>query len=213
MEFDFEYHLEAVERSVSSLERDGRPARAVTLSRGYATSVEDLWDAVTNPGRIPRWFLPVSGELEPGGRYQLEGNAGGLITVCEPPSNLALTWEFGEDLSWVEAGFSYDGADLARLTLTHTAHLSEHWDEFGPGAVGVGWELGLLGLALHLAQPAAPKPDEAAFAASPEGMAFITGSSEAWGQAAVAAGADLNAARAAARRTTAFYTGESAEPA
>ena len=212
MEFDFEYHLDAVERSVSSLERDGRPARGVTLSRGYATTVEDLWDAVTNRERIPRWFLPVSGELEPGGRYQLEGNAGGLITVCQPPSNLALTWEFGEDLSWVEVGFSADGTGLARLTLTHTAHLSEHWDEFGPGAVGVGWELGLLGLALHLAQPAAPKPDEAAFAASPEGMAFITGSSEAWGQAAVAAGADLNAARAAAGRTTAFYTGESTEP-
>ena len=88
------------------MERDGRPARAVTLSRGYATSVEDLWDAVTNPERIPRWFLPVSGELEPGGRYQLEGNAGGLITACEPRSHLALTWEFGEDLSWVEVGFS-----------------------------------------------------------------------------------------------------------
>ena len=212
MEFDFEYHLDAVERSVSSLERDGRPARGVTLSRGYATTVEDLWDAVTNPERIPRWFLPVSGELEPGGRYQLEGNAGGLITACQPPSNLALTWEFGEDLSWVEVGFSADGTGVARLTLTHTAHLSEHWDEFGPGAVGVGWELGLLGLALHLAQPAAPKPGEAAFAASPEGMAFITGSSEAWGQAAVAAGADLNAARVAAGRTTAFYTGESTEP-
>ena len=183
MKFDSEYHLDAVERSVSSLERDGRPARAVTLSRGYATSVEDLWDAVTNPERIPRWFLPVSGELEPGGRYQLEGNADGLITACEPRSHLALTWEFDEDLSWVEVGFSADGTGLARLTLTHTAHLSEHWDEFGPGAVGVGWELGLLGLALHLAQPAAPKPDEAAFAASPEGMAFITGSSEAWGQA------------------------------
>ena len=213
MEFDFEFHLDAVDRSVSSLERDGQPARAVTLSRGYATTVADLWDAATNPERIPRWFLPVSGELEPGGRYQLEGHAGGLITACEPPSNLALTWEFGEDLSWVEAGLSGDGACRARLSLTHTTHLSEHWDEYGSGAGGVGWELCLLGLALHLAQPAAPKPDEAAFTVSPDGMAFITGSSEAWGQAAIAAGADPDAARAAARRTTAFYTGESTEPA
>ena len=213
MEFDFQAHLGAVERSVSSLERDGQPARGVTLSRGYATAVEDLWDAATNRERIPRWFLPVSGELEPGGRYQLEGHAGGVITACEPPSHLALTWEFGEGLSWVEVGFSGDGAGRSGLTLTHTAHLSEHWDEYGPGAVGVGWDLILLGLALHLAQPAAPKPDEAAFAASPKGMAFITGSSEAWGQAAVAAGADPAAARAAAGRTTAFYTGESTEPA
>ena len=54
-------------------------------------------------------------------------------------------------------------------------------------------------------------PDEAAFATSPEGKAFMTGSSEAWGQAAVAAGTDRDAAQAAAQRTTAFYTGEPAD--
>ena len=213
MDFDVEGHLGAVERSVSSLERDGQPARAVTLSRRYPAAVEDLWDAVTNGVRIPRWFLPISGELELGGRYQLKGNAGGVITACQPPSQLALTWEFGEDVSWVEVRFSDDGAGHARLILTHTAHLSEHWGKYGPGAVGVGWELGLMGLAIHLMQPAEPKPDEAAFAASRDGKAFITGSSEAWGQEAVEAGTNPDVARAAARRTTAFYTGESAEPA
>ena len=213
MEFDIESHLAAVERSVSSLERDGQPVRAVTLSRSYATTVEDLWDAVTNGERIPDWFMPISGKLEPGGRYQLEGNAGGLITTCERLSHFALTWEFGEDVSWVDVRVSDERVGRARLSLTHTAHLSEHWGIYGPGAVGVGWELGLMGLAIHLTQPNAPKPDEAAFATSPEGKAFITGSSERWGQAAVVAGTDSDAAGAAARRTTAFYTGESAQPA
>ena len=212
MGFNVEGHLGAAERSVSSLERDGRPARAVTLARSYATMVEDVWDAVTNGERIPRWFLPVSGDLELGGRYQLEGNAGGVITACERPSRLALTWEFGGDVSWVEVRVSDDGVARARLALTHTAHLSDHWDEYGPGAVGVGWELGLMGLAIHLAQPTEPRPDEAAFAASPDGKAFISESSDGWGRAAVAAGTDPVAARAAARRTTAFYTGEVAEP-
>ena len=213
MEFDVEGQLGAAERSVSSLERDRKPARAVTLARGYATPVEDLWDAVTNRERIPRWFLPISGALERGGRYQLEGNAGGVITACHRPSHLGLTWEFGGDVSWVELRLSDEGAGRARLALTHTAHLSEHWGEYGPGAVGVGWEMGLLGLALHLAQPTAPKPDEAAFATSRDGRAFIAGCSAGWERAAVAAGADPDAARAAAGRTTAFYTGEPAEPA
>ena len=211
MDFDVERHLGAAERSVSSLERDGYPARAVTLSRNYATTVEDLWDAVTNGQRIPHWFLPISGELELGGRYQLEGNAGGVITACVRLSHFALTWEFGEDLSWVEVRLLDDGPRGARLTLTHTAHLSEHWSEFGPGAVGVGWELGLLGLAIHLTRPTEPKPDEVEFVTSPEGRALIKGSSEAWGQAAAAAGAAPDEARAAAARTTAFYTGEPAE--
>ncbi len=209
---EVEEHLGAVERTVSSLERDGKPARAVTVARSYKTAVEDVWDAVTNGERIPRWFLPISGELKLGGHYQLEGNAGGVITACERPSYLALTWEFGGDVSWVDVRISDDGAGQARLTLTHTAHLSEHWSEYGPGATGVGWELGLMGLTLHLAQPSAPRPDEAAFFASSAGKAFIAGSSEGWGQASVVAGTDTEAALAAASRTTAFYTGEAAEP-
>lgn len=213
MDFDVEGNLGALARSVSSLERDGQSARAVTLSRGYDTTVDDLWDAVTSRERIPRWFVPVSGDLELGGRYQLAGNAGGAVTACERPSRFALTWEFGGDVSWVDVRVSDDGAGRARLTLTHTARLSPHWDEYGPGAAGVGWEMGLLGLALHLADPTAPKPDEEAFAASRDGRAFIAGSSDGWGEAAVAAGEDPDAARAAAGRTKAFYTGEPAQPA
>ncbi len=212
MDFDVAANLGAVERSTSLLERDGRPARTVTLARSFAAAVDDLWDAVTNGERIPRWFLPISGQLELGGHYQLEGNAGGTITACRRPAAFALTWEFGGQMSWVEVRLSDDGAGRARLTLTHTSHLAPPFDQYGPGATGVGWEQALAGLALHLEQPAEPKPDEAAFAASPEGRAFITGSSEGWERAAVAAGEDPAAARAAARRTAAFYTGEPAEP-
>ena len=211
--FDVETHLSAVERSVSSLEPDGQPSRAVTLSRTYETTLEDLWDAVTNRERIPRWFLPVTGDLEPGGRYQFEGHAGGVITACQRLTHIALTWEFGEDISWVEVRTSDEAVAFARLTVTHTAHLSDHWDTYGPGALGVGWELGLLGLAFHLTQPDNPKADEVAFVTSPDGRAFISGSSEGWRQAAEAAGTDPASAAAAAKRTTAFYTGEPTEPA
>ena len=198
---------------MSWLEREGRPASAVTLSRSYATTVEDLWDAVTNGDRVSSWFLTVSGELKLGGRYQLEGNAGGVITACEPLAHVALTWEFAADVSWVDAYVSDDGGHRTKLTLTHTALLSPHWDEYGPGATGVGWELTLLGLEVHIMQSSEAMPDEAAFVTSPEGRAFIAGSSDAWADAAVAAGTPPETARAAARRTTAFYTGGFAEPA
>ena len=212
MEFDGEGHLGAVERRVASLLREGVPARAVALARSYSTTVEDLWDAVSSATRIPRWFMPISGRLEVGGHYQLEDNAGGTITACEAPLRVALTWEFGGDVSWVEVDLAADGPGQARLTLTHTARLSEHWNTYGPGAVGVGWEMGFMGLALHLAQPAAAKLDEAEFAASPAGRTYIRGCSDGWGDAAIAAGTDPDDARAAAQRTTAFYTGEPVEP-
>ena len=210
MSFDVEGHLRAVDRSVLSLERDGRPACSITLARSFSTTGEDLWDAVTNGNRIARWFLPITGELKRGGRYQLEGNAGGVITACEPRARFAITWEFAGDTSWVEVRCSEDKAAGSRLELTHSFLWSPHWDQYGPGSAGVGWELGLLRLALHITEPDAPQLDENAFATSAQGKGLITGSSEAWGEAALAAGMDADAAHSAANRTTAFYTGESA---
>ena len=208
MNFNPELHLAELHRSVAFLERDGQAASAVALSRSFAAKPEDLWDAVTNGDRIPRWFAPVSGNLEQGGRYQVEGNAGGTIVACESLSHFGLTWEFAGDVSWVEVQVWEEEADRVGLTLVHTAHLSPHWDQFGPGAVGVGWEMAFLGLALHIADPSAPKPEMEEFATSPEGRAFITGSSDGWAQAATAAGTEPEAAKAAAGRTAAFYTGE-----
>jgi hypothetical protein len=61
----------------------------LTVSQTYEGTLDDLWDACTNPKRIPRWFLPVSGDLRVGGRYQLEGNASGTIERCDPPNSFA----------------------------------------------------------------------------------------------------------------------------
>lgn len=210
MNFNVEENLGAVDRSVSALQRDGQPAHAVVLARTYATTHEDLWDAVTSAERLPRWFLPITGNLELGGSYQLEGNASGRITACQPPSSYAITWEFGGIVTWVDVAVSAEGPDYARFTITHTAHHSDHWDTFGPGATGVGFEMGLLGLHMHLTDPDQPRPDPMEFAMSPDGKALLTGSGHAWGEAAIAAGADPEPARAAAASTIAFYTG--AEP-
>ncbi|MCY3614430.1 MAG: SRPBCC domain-containing protein [Bacteroidetes bacterium] len=208
MLLDVASHLDAVQRSVVYIDRDRKAASEVILSRSYATTVKDLWDALTNGDRIPRWFLPITGELELGGQFQFEGNAGGAITACERLSYLEVTWEFGGHVSWVEARVSEDDGNRARLTLVHIAHLSEQWDEYGAGATGVGWEMGLLGLALHIDHPEEPRQDAATFHTTPHGKALLTGSSEAWGEASVRGGTDAQAARAAARRTTAFYTGD-----
>ncbi len=206
MDVDFSTYLGAVTRTVTELERDGKPARCVTLARSFDTDVHDLWDAVSNPERLPRWFLPVSGELKLGGTYQFEGNAGGTITDCVPPEFLAVTWEFGGGLSWVEVRLAPEGESKARLVLSHICPLDDHWKTFGPGAVGVGWDLGLLGLALHLLDDTG-RFDEAAFSTSAGGSAFMEGASEDWGRAAAAAGQDPAEAQAAAARTAAFYTG------
>ena len=212
-DFDVKGYLGAVERRVSWLKLDEQPAAAITLARNYTTTAEDLWQAITDSAYVPRWFLPLSGELKVGGRYQLEGNASGEITACTPPSHLALTWEFGEDLSWVEVHCAAQQKGTVRLELKHTGHLSPHWDEYGPGAAGVGWEMAFIGLARYLAHPTKPKLDAALFVASTDGQALITASGAGWEQAAIAAGTNSDTAHAAAKRTIAFYTGKQLDPA
>ena len=208
MEIDVARVLGLVTRSVRSFEKDGKPASAVTLTRLYDTSVDDLWDAVTSKERIPRWFLPVEGELQLGGRYQLKGNAGGTITGCAPPTHFAATWEFGSAISWIDVRLAAE-RHQARLTLEHTAIIEDHWNQFGPGAVGIGWDLALAGLERYLASGATVDHAAAeAWMGSPEGKDFMTTSGEFWRAAHVASGVAPDEAKQRSDRTIAFYRGE-----
>ena len=201
--------INSVQRVVGSAVLDAGEAHVVTISQNYDATIEDVWDACTNPDRIPRWFLPISGELRLGGQYQFEGNAGGTIERCDPPRSVEATWEFGGDVSWVQLRLLPESEHRTRLELEHVAHVDEErWAEFGPGAVGVGWDGGFFGLGQHLGTDEGVTPEtSAAWMASEEGVAFMRGSSEAWREASVAAGTPEDEARAAADRTTAAYTG------
>lgn len=206
---DVDHQINAVRRSVGGRVLEAGEARVVTVSQTYHATVEDVWDACTNPRRLPRWFLPISGDLRPGGRYQFEGNAGGMIERCDPPHGLDATWEMNGQVSWVELRLHAEPQGRTRFVLEHIAHVDDNlWDQFGPGAVGIGWDLGLMGLATHLAEPdAAVDPaKETDWPGSAEGRRFVGLSSDRWADASAAAGTDPAAAKAAAERTTAFYT-------
>ena len=84
MSDDFTADLRAAGRETGTRTVPAGEGRTVVLRRRYPAAVEDVWDAITDPERIGRWFLPVDGDLRPGGHYQLEGNAGGTILRCEP---------------------------------------------------------------------------------------------------------------------------------
>jgi uncharacterized protein YndB with AHSA1/START domain len=183
-------------------------ARTVVIGQSYDATIDEVWDACTDAERIARWFLPVTGELRLGGRYQLEGNAGGTIERCDPPRSFGATWEFGEQVSSIELRLAPEPGGGTRLELHHTVPADGHWDQYGPGAVGVGWELGLRGLGHHLATGATADPAAAqAWMASEEGKQFMSLSSEGWGEAAIAAGEPPDRAREVAARTAKFYTG------
>ena len=157
--------------SARSAAAGSRPARAArsACSADYDAPIEDVWDALTNPERIGRWFLPISGDFRIGGRYQFEGNAGGEIVACDRPNRLRVTWVYGE-IGRPGRRLRGRGAAVgveARTTRSSSSSTPPScprsvWDEYGPGAVGVGWDMGVLGLALHLRRRLGRRPDRLA---------------------------------------------------
>jgi hypothetical protein len=112
----------------------------------------------------------------------------------------------GADISWVQVELSQLADGGTRLRLEHIAHVpDELWNEYGPGAVGVGWDLALFGLGLYLS--AGERLELYSWPASEAGKHFVDQCSEAWADASVASGTDRAAARAGAKRITAMYTG------
>ena len=205
------HHVNAVKRTVGGRTLDAGEAHVVTLSRSYSTDAADLWDACTNPERLPRWFAPVHGDLRVEGTYQVEGNASGTILSCDPPRMFTATWEFGGAVSWIELRIVDEGAEQSRMQLDHIALVGdEMWPQYGPGAVGLGWDLALLGLAIHLetGESVPEEFKEEQWATTGAGREYIRDAGEGWYAAQVTSGEDAAVARRAADNTIAFYRGD-----
>ncbi len=176
--------IEAIEREVASRSSERGEFVSVLLRRAYRASVEDVWDAVTDPERIRRWFMPVSGDLREGGDFQLEGNAGGRILRCDAPTLLRVT--FGGDTSLVELRLTADGDEATTLVLEHTVPMEMAGSGAGALYVGPGWDGAFLALGLFLAGEVIGDP--VAAASSPEAQAFSRQSIDAWTAAVEASG-------------------------
>lgn len=212
--------IDAVRRAVSSENRAGTPVRVQTLAQSYPSPLADVWEAVTTADRIARWFMPIDGDLVQGGRYQLQGNAGGTVLACDPPDSARagfdVTWEFGGGVTWLTVRLQALDAESTRLELEHVAPVDavpeELWAQFGAGATGIGWDDTLLGLSLHLVAPGERPDDPEGWLLSEEGRRFNRLSADRWALAQVADGADPDAAKAASDAVYALYAGEASAP-
>lgn len=73
---------------------DGRGI--VRMEDRYATDIDDVWAALTDPDRLASWYGSVEGDLRPGGEFHARLFASGWegtgrVDACEPPHRLALT--------------------------------------------------------------------------------------------------------------------------
>ena len=174
-----ENELAAIERDVALEGEDGDGRVAVRLARTYDGSAAEVWSALTDPERLRRWFLPVTGDLREGGEFATEGNASGRILTCDPPHRLVVTW--GDAASIVTVTVTPDSASTATLRMEHTVPLAIAQSGAGALFVGPGWDQAFAGLAAYLRGQAPSDP--VAAEASLAGQLFVKESTALWAAA------------------------------
>ncbi|MET0600618.1 MAG: SRPBCC domain-containing protein [Baekduia sp.] len=151
---------------------DAGEARVAVLTRTYETSVEDLWDACTDPERLARWYTTVTGEFRVGGMFDQVNMGGGVIAVCDAPHHLKVILGKG-GVDEIEVRISPGPRDgTATLELQHATTLDSH--EIGGQmydaifCMGGGYYPRLLALDLHLRGTLPNDYDATAFHLNPE---------------------------------------------
>src|ERR1700741_247404 len=172
---DIAAKLEVIPREVGRRPAEEGEVVGALLRRTYAAAPADVWEAVTDPDRVRRWFLPLTGDLRVGGTFQLEGNAGGEILHCERPKLLEVT--FGGPTSKLELRLTAKGDDTV-LELDHTVPMAMAGSGAGALYVGPGWDGALLALGMYLRGEAIEDP--VAAASSPEAQEVSRGAVQAW---------------------------------
>jgi len=146
-------------------------ARVAVFARTYETTIEDLWDACTDPGRLRRWYAPVTGDLRVGGSFAQANMGSGTILTCDAPHLLRLS--LGGGVDEIELRLSPGAEDgTTRLELQHATTLDSH-DIGGQMfdaifCMGGGYYPRLLALDLHLRGTLPDDHDSAAFHLNPE---------------------------------------------
>ncbi len=103
--------------------RPARPAsrfsRAPTTRRSRTSG-----NACTNPDRLRRWYVPVTGDLRIGGRFEQATMGSGEIQRCEPPHRLTLSLGGGADEIELQLSAGDHGATV--LELQHATTIDQH---------------------------------------------------------------------------------------
>jgi uncharacterized protein YndB with AHSA1/START domain len=141
--------------------RSAEGAGVVRIEDRYDTDIKDLWDALTDPERVRRWFGVVEGDLRPGGAFRIyiaadDIESTGRVEACEPPRRLVLTnRETDESYRRGQGVPPYDAAIEATLTPEGDQTILVIEVRGMPldkiAFYGAGWQIHVESLARHIA--------------------------------------------------------------
>lgn len=128
---------------------------AVRMEDRFDTDIENLWSALSDPGRLQRWLGEVDGELRVGGHFRAHFFASGWegtgrVQACEPTRYfLVITAEDeASDEHSVSATLRADGAQSVLVfeergmpleqVAAYGAGVQVHVEDLGPHLTGRG---------------------------------------------------------------------------
>ena len=133
----------------------------VRVEERYGASIDDLWSALTDPGRLAAWYGQVEGDLRLGGQFRLhvedaDSDATGRVEACAPPQRLQVTTRETEESYRRGQGVPpYDEALDATLTADGDQTVLVIEVRGMPleaiAYYGVGWQIHAENLAAYLA--------------------------------------------------------------
>ena len=124
---------------------------AMRMEDRFGTGIDDLWSALTDPGRLARWLGEFEGDLRLGGEFRarfFDGWEGtGRVEVCEPPRHLLVTTRHVRqtDEHVIEATLAADGGQTILVVEERGMPLDLL------AAYGAGIQVHVEDLAAHLA--------------------------------------------------------------
>lgn len=127
----------------------------VRMEDRFDTDVDDLWSALTDPGRLARWYGEVEGDLRVGGEYRARLFASGWegtgrVEACEPPRRLLVSTKGPGDVGdgFIEVTLVADGDQTTvvweergvplDLIAAYGAGIQVHVEDLGAHVAGRG---------------------------------------------------------------------------
>jgi uncharacterized protein YndB with AHSA1/START domain len=137
---------------LATLHRLDETRGSVRVEDVYATDIDDLWEACTDPERLGRWIASVSGDLVQGGEFTARFTSGwegnGRIDVCERPTRLFVT-------TWEDESRDQESTLEATLTAVEGGTRLVIEERGVPleqiASYGAGWQVHAEDLAAHVA--------------------------------------------------------------
>lgn len=131
-------------QQTGNLQKDAN-GYSITFERIYNHSIDKVWDAITNPDKMTKWFTDVEWDFKAGGKITFtfqdkeKTKTYGRIVTVEPPRLLEYEWHNDEGPhEFARWELFEEGHEKTKLMLAYSRIIEDY-------AIGVsaGWHITL----------------------------------------------------------------------